>query len=80
MDGPHKKAFCKRNVSHLAAGITDLNNGGFNLRGISISSMERNPQRVGSLWRNHPITSVHGSFRLSALSSFWQASLFRLPS
>lgn len=39
MEGPHKKAFCKGNVSRLAASITDLNNSGFNLRGISVSSM-----------------------------------------
>lgn len=39
MKGPHQKAFCRRNVSHLAANITDLNDSGFNLRGISVSFM-----------------------------------------
>lgn len=39
MKGPHQKAFCRRNVSHLSADITDLNDSGFNLRGISVSFM-----------------------------------------
>jgi len=78
MEGPRKKAFCKGNFSHLAANITDLNNSGFNLRGISISSMGKKSTKSRAIMvdPHHQCSQLLQSFCSVLLLSWLPSSDF----
>lgn len=54
----------------MAADIIDLKSSGFDLRGISFSSIGKKSTKSRAI-TDPPITNVHGSLSLSALSSSW---------